>query len=474
MSEESKENIRPTKNYFDIQASKDFARNFVNIGKVKRFFRLGTEIFNAVLPFVEERTPLSGAKAAMLVGKLIIDDFEVWPDDYFDDNWDSPYPEDFNKIILNALSGKPKRVLKTSDESVLIHIIDLSGVIFGYVINTKSDYIDRIYVESKKISDAKRVIKEELWRQMKNDNIVLRQSKLSTPKSYDRSSISLEIDDAFRPMPSKRAEKYATYLKKCIDADVSRSVLLYGPPGTGKSTTARTIVDTLKMKSFRIRVEDIGHIDTSVVFEAINIFEPDAIILDDFDRSDSQSHLLETLEFFQRHVKLVIATVNDKSKLDEAILRPGRFDELLQIKKMDEDIVKSMLGEEYADALPVVKDWPIAFIHEYVKRRRFMSPEEAQASTKELASRVKRLSRYDDDEEESSVDSVLKSNGKNQISSKTQRVIETSDEYYPADEVFSQLEKRFNSRLKRKSYKKSRKNSSGVRNGLTFISDIKY
>lgn len=455
MAESTSGSQQGNKNYFDIQGSKDFARNLVNIGKVKRFFRLGSEIFNAALPFIEDRTPLNGFKAAMLVGKLIIDDFEIWPDDYFDDNWDTPYPEDFNKIILNALSGKPKRILKTSDESMLIHMIDMSGINFGYIINTRNDYIDRIYVESDKIDEAKRVIKEELWRQMKNDNIVLRQSKLNTPKTYDRSSISLEVDDAFKPMPSKRAGEYASYLKKCIDADVSRSVLLYGPPGTGKSTMARTIVDTLKMKSFRIRVEDIGHIDTSVVFEAINIFEPDAIILDDFDRSDSQSHLLETLEFFQRHVKLVIATVNDKSKLDDAILRPGRFDELLQIKKMDEDIVKLMLGDEYVDALPVVKDWPIAFIHEYVKRRRFMTPEEAQVSTKELANRVKKLSRYDEDEDETSIDDVLKSNEKGRDFPSLEDILDERN-VYPANEVYSKLEKRMSSKLKRKYHKFSK------------------
>ena len=256
---------------------------------------------------------------------------------------------------------------------------------------------------------AKGLIKAELWRQMKNDNIVLRKAKgpnLAYEGGY--APITLDVDDAFLPMPSKRAGEYSAYLRKCIDAGVPRSVLLYGPPGTGKSTMARTIVDSLGMKSFRIRVEDIGHMDSSSVFEAINIFEPDAVILDDFDRSHMQEKLLETLEFFQRHVKLVIATVNNKNQLDEAILRPGRFDELVQIKQMDGDVVKAVLGDQHSFAYDTVKDWPIAFIQEYVKRLRFMSPEEATASVKELAHRVKRLNKYDDDDDDvsSSLDSV--------------------------------------------------------------------
>lgn len=382
-------------------------RDFFNIGKVRRIFKVGADVFSAAAPFIEKPTPLNGAKAAFFIGKIIADDLEVWPEDFFDDGWDAPYPEDFTRIILRALKGKPYKVIKTSDESILIHMVYIDGVKFGYIHNTKMDYVERIFVPNSDVEKAKEIVKAELWRQLKDDNIVLRQQK-SQNTSYERTfSISLEADDAFRPMPSKRAEEYSKYLRKCIDAGVSRSVMLYGPPGTGKSTMARTLVNALGMKSFRIRVEDISHIDSSAIFEAINIFEPDAVILDDFDRSDMQAKLLETLEFFQRHVKLVVATVNNKNHLDEAILRPGRFDELVQIKQMDEDVVRAVLGPEHANAYENLKDWPIAFIQEYVKRLRFMTPEEAKDSTQELAKRVKRLTKYDDDEDEISIDKMI-------------------------------------------------------------------
>lgn len=385
----------------------DYVRDFFNVGKVKRLFRLGSDVFEALQPLVEKQTPMSAVKSALLVGKIIVDDFEIWPDDYFNENWEVPYTVDFNKIILKALAGKPYKVVKTSDESHVIYIVRLENVKFGYVINTKSDFVERIYVEADKVKEAKAAIKHELWRLMKDDNIVLRHVRHTRPNG-DSDNMSLDSDDAFRPMPSRRASEYADYLKKCIDAGVPRSVMLYGPPGTGKSTMARTIVENLGLKSFRIRVEDIGHLENNTIFEAINIFEPDAIILDDFDRCGSQDSLLETLEFFQRHVKLVIATVNNRRRLDEAILRPGRFDELLQIKQMDEDVVKAVLGDDHAASHELVKDWPIAFIQEYVKRRRFMTADEAEASVKELAQRVKRLSGYDDvDETNEAIDRVL-------------------------------------------------------------------
>jgi ABC-type cobalamin/Fe3+-siderophores transport system ATPase subunit len=383
----------------------EVVRDFFNVGKVKRIFRLGSEVFNAVSPVVEKPNALNVLKAVMHIGRVVVDDLEIWPDDFFDEAWMTPYPHDFNKLILRALENKPYKLIRTSDESTVIYLVHVGDVKFGYVANLKSKYIERIYVEGNKVEEAREIIKNELWKLMKDDNIVLRHVR--NPRSKDDDSIVLEVDDVFQPMPSKRANEYVTYLKKCIEAGVSRSVMLYGPPGTGKSTMARTIVNNLGLKSFRIRVEDIGQIETSAVFEAINIFEPDAIILDDFDRSSEQSALLETLEFFQRHVKLVIATVNNKSNLDHAILRPGRFDELLQIKQMDEDVVKSVLGEEHAAAYDLVKEWPIAFIQEYVKRLRFMTPAEAEASTKELAHRVKMISRYDEDDEMQEVTRVL-------------------------------------------------------------------
>lgn len=406
------------------RSAADFMRDFFNVGKVKRVFRMGTDLVGAVSPFIEKRTPLSAAQAAFNIGKIIVDDLEMWPDDYFDESWEVPYPVDFNKIVLGALANKPYKVLRTSDESTVIHIVQLEDVKFGYTLNMKTSFIEKLYVEADKLDRARDLIKSELWKNMKDDNIVLRHVRRPRANDYDSNSVSLEVDDAFRPMPSKRAAEYAAYLKKCTDAGVSRSVLLYGPPGTGKSTMARTIVSSLGMKSFRIRVEDIGHLETSTIFEAINIFEPDAVILDDFDRSGEQAALLETLEFFQRHVKLVIATVNNKRLLDEAILRPGRFDELLQIKQMDGDVVSAVLGEDHSDAFELVKDWPIAFIQEYVKRRRFMSAEEATDSVKELAARVKRLNKYDDDDENAAIDKIFETSDK-----KSKNILTSFDDY---------------------------------------------
>jgi len=396
-----------------LEKEKDFlskAKDLMNINKLKRTVNVGAEIFSAVSPFFEKPNTWNAVKAVASVGKILIEEVEIWSDDYFaGDEWIPPYSRDFNQTIIKAISGFKYETIRASDENCVIRIVDVEGLKVGYVYNTKLGTTNNIYVETEKLLKTQQVIKNLLWKSLKDTNLVLRHNKRISLHE-DESRVIFESDDAFHSMTSSRAIEYSSYLKRCVDAGVSRSVMLYGPPGTGKSTLARTIIDRLQMRSFRIRVEDISNLENGTLFESIEIFQPDAIILDDFDRSSGQAQLLETLEFFQRHVKLVVATVNDRNSLDEAILRPGRFDELIFIKQMDPDVVKAVLGKDLEDAYEIVKDWPIAFINEYSKRRKFMSPEEAAKSTIELANRVKRLEKYNDTNE---IDRMLKKKNSN-------------------------------------------------------------
>lgn len=373
----------------------DEIKNTLNVNKVKKLFRLGTEVATAFQPFIEKPTWWNAGRAVLGLGKVLVDDAEVWSESYFDgDEWSEPYSRDFTVTILQVLGRFPFTVLKTAEEDNYIRLVDLNGAKVGWIYNSRIHTVDHIYVETDKLQQARNAIKVLLWEQFKDQPLVMRHNN-RTIIGVDEPKVVFEVDDAFNPLPSAKASEYSTYLKRCIDADVSRSVMLYGPPGTGKSTMARTLVENLNLRSFRVRVEDVSGLQNGTLFEAISIFEPDAVILDDFDRAHAQASLLETLEFFQRHVKLVVATVNDKNSLDEALLRPGRFDELVLVDRMDEAVIKHMLGE-FVDGYDDVKSWPIAFIQEYVKRRKFMDPIEAASSMTELAQRVKRLDKYRD------------------------------------------------------------------------------
>lgn len=364
-------------------------KNFLNDSRFHQFLNTGTTIFNATESLIENPHPLNAARAVFDVLQYIVSEQEVYGSFFEDsDDWVEPYSRHFSGTILKMLAKHPFTVMNTTEETVQLRIIDVDGIKIGCAYDAKLHAFDRqLYAEIAHLDAAKQMVKDLLWSEYKDKAIVLR--KVQTKKEDE--SLEFEIEDMLHPLPSKKASEVSKYLQRCFDADVNRSIMLCGPPGTGKSTMARMIVDNLGMRSLRFAVEDMSSYGNKVIFEAINIFQPDAIILDDFDRSSSQSSLLETLEFFQRHVKLVIATVNNKDELDDAILRPGRFDELIWVEHIDEAVVRHVLGD-YLEDFDVVKTWPIAFIVEYVKRRRFMDPEEAHTSMNELASRVASLS----------------------------------------------------------------------------------
>lgn len=401
-------------------------KNVLNDPFVKRLFMVGGEIAAAFSSYAEKPTLWNGIRAAFLSGKSLVEQFEIMAYDFFDDEakWVEPFPRDFSGAILKILKKFPYETLKTSTEGSIIHLVKLDVGTVGWITNTTKYTVfkvDRIYAETKNLEAIREKIKSLLWEQFKDKPLVLKRNQRSL-RSFDEDRIVLEVDDAFDPLPSELASEYTKYLNRAINGGVNRSVMLYGPPGTGKSTLARTLVNNLKLRSFRLRIEDVGGIDNSTLFEAIDIFKPDAIILDDFDRAGSQEQLLETCEHFEKNIKLVIATVNKRDKLDEALLRPGRFDELVLVKRMDDNVIKNELGA-YVDVFNQVKDWPIAFIVEYVKRRQFLTKREAMKTIKELAARVERLGEYD---EEAATAKVL---GKKSTKQKARRkvLMEASD-----------------------------------------------
>lgn len=372
-------------------------KRMLSVNHVKRMFSLGTELFGAAGPFLEKPNWWNAGKAIFSMGKVLVDDVEVWADDFFSgDEWVEPYASDFNQTLLSVLQQYPYERMKATEDNAYIRICTLpTGARVGWTYMGRLNIVDHIYFEGARLEETKAFVKHQLWQQFEGKSLVMRKNT-RTRTLDDSSSVVFEVDNAFESKKSKRAEELATQLKRPLDEGITRSIMFYGPPGTGKSTLARTVVEMMGLRSFRVRIGDLGGLDNSTLFEAINIFQPDVVILDDFDRTSNQATLLETLEFFHEKVKLVITTVNNRRKLDEALMRPGRIDIVELIDKMDEEVVKHVLGK-FVDGFEIVKDWPIAFVNEYVKRRMYMSTEEAESSVKELANRVARLQDYRDE-----------------------------------------------------------------------------
>jgi len=369
--------------------------NVMNDPRLKRFVDITTNIVDSYNMFVEKPTSWNLMRGSIKLCSSLMESSQLYSCvEFFElnDDWTSTLTTEFSQLILDVIKKYPYTTIKTSSKSQVIRVVNVNGASAGYIANNDGSFCGpRIYVKKSEGNVIADTIHNELWKKFKHDSVIVRKNSFRRMTSNHEDTITFTVDEKFKSIPTKRSDDYAKLLQRYIEKGIKRSVLLYGPPGTGKSTMARTLIQSLKLRSFRVPVKDMASMSPDLLFNAIEIFKPSAIIFDDFDRAPDQAVLLELLEYFPDDIKLVIATVNNRDRLDEAIMRPERFDELLEINEMPVELVKQILGNSDADQLEIVKHWPIAFINEYMKRRTVMSKTEAHDSLAELTERVARL-----------------------------------------------------------------------------------
>ena len=140
-----------------------------------------------------------------------------------------------------------------------------------------------------------------------------------------------------------------------VGVDPPSGVLLHGPPGTGKTMLAKAVANEtdatfIKMAGSELVQKFIGEGARLVrdLFELAGEREPAVIFIDEIDaiaakRTESKTsgdaevqrtmmQLLSEMDGFdQRGDISIIAATNRFDMLDRAILRPGRFDRLIEV-----------------------------------------------------------------------------------------------------------------------------------------------
>ncbi len=172
----------------------------------------------------------------------------------------------------------------------------------------------------------------------------------------------------------KHPEKYST-----VGARMPKGLLLYGPPGTGKTLMAKAIAGEAGVPFYAMSGSDFVQMYVGVGASRIrNLFnkakksEKAVIFIDEIDaigkkraRNASASNderdqtlnalLTEMSGFNENQGIIVIGATNRLDTLDEALLRPGRFDRHIEIGLPDVNARKHILSL-YANKKPLAED----------------------------------------------------------------------------------------------------------------------
>jgi len=128
--------------------------------------------------------------------------------------------------------------------------------------------------------------------------------------------------------------------------------LLCGSPGTGKTKSVRSLINLLYGK-VTILVAT-GETDFKSLFDFARLLSPAVICMDDLDLitgnresgyfSNTLGNFLQELDGFEKNNIFLLATTNDKSLIDKAASRPGRFDMILDFGKIHKSDYSNLIN----------------------------------------------------------------------------------------------------------------------------------
>ncbi len=160
--------------------------------------------------------------------------------------------------------------------------------------------------------------------------------------------------------PLKHASRYRRY-----GLTIPSGVLFHGPPGCGKTYLAERLAEELKLELVRVLPSTVGsalvHETASRIselfakartkknallfFDELDALAPNRAHLDGTSdyKAEEVNELLAQLNDAGEHGILVLGATNLKSRLDPALLRPGRFDTHIHIGPPDAPTRRAIL-----------------------------------------------------------------------------------------------------------------------------------
>lgn len=278
-----------------------------------------------------------------------------------------------NELYIDTIFKQPLKCILTSlwERGSQIEIYDISMAEIAiarnkeyYNYNTNLKIFFKTNNNNIKSKDIYLYLSEIILKKFTSNLISIKRESSDKLNVFSAKSLEFKSETNERPH-SNEANFFIENLKKANAHNMCRSILFFGPPGTGKSTIIENIVRKLNYKTLFINLSDIKNYN-EILF-ILDYFKFEAIIIDDFDLSSNSSSLLKFLEDARKHVKVVLASANNLKNIYSALKRPDRFDEIVEITKLNEMTVRS-LTKDIPEVFENVKEWPVAYINELVTR----------------------------------------------------------------------------------------------------------
>ena len=206
-----------------------------------------------------------------------------------------------------------------------------------------SEILQKIEITSNDFQEALKEVKPS----------ALREVQVQVPDvSWDDVGGLDELKDELReavewPIKHKEAYDY-------VNVETPKGVLLHGPPGTGKTLIAKALAKMTESNFISIKGPEllskwVGESERGVreIFRKARQAAPCIIFLDEVDSlvprrgsGNSDSHVTENIVsqilteidgLEELHNVLIIGATNRLDIVDEALLRPGRFDRIIEV-----------------------------------------------------------------------------------------------------------------------------------------------
>lgn len=297
-------------------------------------------------------------------------------------------PEEFRRLVIEHVAHVEvdERYWDGDPQSPYICRGRIGDEVFAWIAEGQNQIADGPYLIATRQTESYRALGEKLWRRLGGKHLL-----------YGNSGLALDPFSADGVVATAQMLELRDRMKKFVDAGQARSYLLGGPPGTGKSVAIRWMIDALGLTSVRIDLGVLARLhgshssSLSTSLETLlRLLRPQAMILDDLDRVAVTAPLLAFLEMARRTCIVVVGSANSVQKLMGAAVRPGRFDDIVKVDRLDPVVLQTLLAQD-GDLHARLAELPAAYVVEFAARRRVLGREQALAELDELIGRSKAI-----------------------------------------------------------------------------------